>query len=298
MNDTSNTESPAFWPEMAGPRLPRIALMGEFSAGKSTLANLVIGTNALPVQVMATQLPPVWVTYGPQACVIVDLAGTKMPCDLEDLRGMSFENVAYIKLCCEEKVLKNFDLIDLPGISDPNMASSVWERMLPFADAVVWCSAATQAWRQSEAAVWDTVAPKIQDNSILLLTRSDMLLTEQDKTKVLKRVKSEAEARFSEILMMSLTQARDAQSRQELWRSSGADQFVRTFLALVARLEAKLEDAPLPLTAKDTPATGAEDTCVPQKTAAVLPSAPQIRRAAAQEHQIDADPLSFTPKFS
>ena len=41
---------------------PRVALMGEFSAGKSTLSNLLIGRAALPVNVTATQLPPVWMS--------------------------------------------------------------------------------------------------------------------------------------------------------------------------------------------------------------------------------------------
>ena len=47
-----------------GLRKPRIALMGEFSAGKSTLANMLVGAQHLPVQVTATQLPPVWISQG------------------------------------------------------------------------------------------------------------------------------------------------------------------------------------------------------------------------------------------
>ena len=40
-------------------RKPVIALMGEFSAGKSTLLNLLVGRNILPTQVTATRMPPV-----------------------------------------------------------------------------------------------------------------------------------------------------------------------------------------------------------------------------------------------
>ena len=36
---------------------PRIALMGEFSSGKSTLLNLLIGEALLPTKVTATELP-------------------------------------------------------------------------------------------------------------------------------------------------------------------------------------------------------------------------------------------------
>ena len=53
-----NAEQPA------GQRRPRVCLMGEFSAGKSTLSNLLLGAEALPVNVTATQLPPVWISEG------------------------------------------------------------------------------------------------------------------------------------------------------------------------------------------------------------------------------------------
>ena len=42
---------------------PVFGLMGEYSAGKSTLLNLLLNQNALPTKVTATNLPPVWLTY-------------------------------------------------------------------------------------------------------------------------------------------------------------------------------------------------------------------------------------------
>ena len=68
---------------------PVIALMGEFSAGKSTLANLLLGEGRSPVQVTATQLPPVWFSYGSEAPYKVDLDGNEDPNALfpQDLRG-------------------------------------------------------------------------------------------------------------------------------------------------------------------------------------------------------------------
>ena len=56
-------------------RLPRVCLMGEFSAGKSTLSNLLIGASALPVNVTATQLPPVWISHGTDTPYRVGLDG-------------------------------------------------------------------------------------------------------------------------------------------------------------------------------------------------------------------------------
>jgi hypothetical protein len=295
---------PAFWKEPAGPRLPRIALMGEFSAGKSTLANMMIGKDPLPVQVVATQLPPVWISYGDRPSVIVDLEGEESACDLENLLEIDPEEVAFIRIFCEQEILKRCEIIDMPGISDPNMASVVWERIMPFADGVLWCSPATQAWRQSEAAVWEEIEERVRAHSLLVLTRGDMLLCERDRSKVMKRVRAEAGASFADVLMISLALARDAGEDEEIWARSGADAFVARFLELVdtiARHLATGEAAPReePIEQRDpTPVVSPEGAAAE----AVLPRRPVLRRPASQEvRQTSAatpDPLSFMPKFS
>ncbi|HIE32691.1 MAG TPA: hypothetical protein EYP81_01400, partial [Thermodesulfobacteriaceae bacterium] len=66
-------------------RKPRLALMGEFSAGKSTLSNLLLGADPLPVRVTATRLPPVWISYGERAATREDLNGKIHPLDVSDL---------------------------------------------------------------------------------------------------------------------------------------------------------------------------------------------------------------------
>lgn len=301
------SQTPAFWSEPEGPRRPRIALMGEFSAGKSTLANLMIGTSPLPVQVVATQLPPVWIRYGNQPPVIVDMQGTETPCDFAALQGVDPQDIAFIRFHCEQEVLTKCDIIDMPGISDPNMPSVVWERIMPFADGVLWCSPSTQAWRQSEAAVWDSMEERVRQNSILMLTRGDMLLTDMDKSKVMKRVKSEAGDLFADVLMISLSLARDAGDDEEMWTRSGADEFVARFLELVDTLAMQIDGA-----AADA-ATHPVETVAPRQehmpearpepgADAIVPRRPALRLSEPRdsgESSTDApDPLSFMPKFS
>lgn len=226
--------------ENEGPRRPRIALMGEFSAGKSTLANLMIGAEPVPMQVVATQLPPVWISYGTDPAYLVDLEGKQTPCDPANLRDIDPAETAYVRIFCEQDMLKLCDIIDMPGISDPNMDAAVWERIMPMADGVIWCSPATQAWRQSEAAVWDTLNPQIRANSILLLTRSDMLTSDRDQAKVLRRVKTETEALFATVVLISLLQARAAEEDTAAWTDCGAEAFVAAFLQIIEVLNRHL----------------------------------------------------------
>ena len=310
MTDHSTpSHQPVFWQEPDGPRLPRIALMGEFSAGKSTLANLMVGKNPLPVQVVATQLPPVWISYGDQQSVIVDLEGGETPYELGALQDIDPEEVAFIRFFAEQEILKKCEIIDMPGISDPNMARDVWARIMPFADGVLWCSPATQAWRQSEAAVWDEIDERVRQKSILLLTRADMLLNEKDKFKVLKRVRTEAGSLFSDVMLISLILARDAGENEEMWDRSGADEFVSSFLGLVQSIQTSL-DEPIEHNANSSESGDAEAVTsdgqdagqsAPHKPV-VVPRRPVRQREAVQEilqTEVSApDPMSFMPKFS
>lgn len=304
MKDEIYDERPAFLPETSGPRKPRIALMGEFSAGKSTLANLMIGTDPLPMQVVATQLPPVWISHGTDEGVIVDLSGRERPQDLSTLGDVAPEDVAYVRIQCEEDILQLCDIIDMPGISDPNMPSEVWERILPMADGVIWCSPSTQAWRQSEAAVWEAIEPTLRQASMLLLTRADMLVSERDRGKVLKRVKNEAGHLFAHVQMISLLQARDAADDEQLWSESGADEFVRRFLDIVEKLGKQIngtghQASPFALLReeKHTEKDGDEEEI--GKVTPRRPPMPAPKREASQQFQnVQKDPAAFSPKFS
>ena len=254
---------------------PCVALMGEFSAGKSTLSNLLIGAEALPVNVTATQLPPVWIARGTEAPYLVDLDGQEHDIDLAELERVSVEGTNHIRIFHDAPRLAEFDLIDMPGISDPNMAADVWQRVIHHADVVIWCSHATQAWRQSEAAVWSTMPEVLYDRSILLLTRMDKILSDRDQARVVKRVQSETKGLFRKVLPVSLLRALDAEEGSDIWDTCGATELVTSLAELVHEVETG-ETRPLaPMASGETPAPVAEDavdTPRPKSQRIVMPT--------------------------
>jgi len=221
-------------------RRPRVGLMGEFSAGKSTLTNLLIGAPALPVKVTATQLPPVWLSHGSDAPCRVALDGTEHPLDLSSLDTVPVEETLYLRVFREADILEMCDLIDFPGISDPNMPPDVWERVAPMVDSVLWLTHATQAWRQSEAAVWATLPEALHATSLLLLTRWDKLLTERDRNRVLARVRHETAGQFSGLHPVSLIQATAAVDDHAAWQASGAEAFTSALVTVLGTLSKDL----------------------------------------------------------
>jgi GTPase Era involved in 16S rRNA processing len=130
----------------------------------------------------------------------------------------------------ESEFLSSFDLIDMPGSSDPNMPLDFWTQLLGEIDLVIWCTPASQAWRQSEAAMWEQLPELIKSRSLLLITRMDKILSERDRHRVLHRVRRETDGAFSDVLPISLTQALSDPNNPDVIDASGADAMFR-FLA-------------------------------------------------------------------
>ncbi|AZL59211.1 hypothetical protein EI545_10380 [Tabrizicola piscis] len=217
-------------------RKPRIAIMGEFSSGKSTLCNVLMGARPLLEKVTATQLPPVWLSYGPDDAYTMGLDGVAYDLDVADLVNVSLETTEHVRIFMKSDILRYCDLIDMPGISDPSMSPEVWERMAHLADGVLWCTHATQAWRQSESGVWSTFPAEMRKNSLLLITRFDKILGDKDKAKVQKRVVSEVDGLFADVFPVSLLKAMTAGEDETKWIDSGAQAFASALFDLVHRL--------------------------------------------------------------
>ena len=175
---------------------------GEFSAGKTRLINGLLGHSVLPSNVTATALPAIWITHGTPACFAVDLEGVARP--IATPADADLQQTQYCVLFHPAPVLEQFDIIDTPGTSDPNMPAQSWERMLEFADAIVWCSTATQAWRQSEKSVWVEMPERLLQRATLLITHADRMPDARSAERVLRRVRRDAQAYFDTFLMESL----------------------------------------------------------------------------------------------
>lgn len=208
-------------------RKPLIALMGEFSAGKSTLLNLLIGESILPTQVTATQMPPVWLRYGTDEPFRLDSAGERHPVDLDDLTSLPLKDTRFVRIYSESGYLKECDLLDTPGISDPKIPMRSWVKTIGYANAVLWCTHAAQAWRESERSAWESLPERLREHSLMVVTRADKLESDDDRKKIDRRLQREAGELFSGRHFISLTKALEARAdgdgdETQAWKDCGA----------------------------------------------------------------------------
>lgn len=223
-------------PTSPGSTKPRIALMGEFSAGKSTLANLLLEQAHSPVQVTATHLPPVWYSYGAGPAHQVTIEGTREPVRKPHWRDVSLSEAQLIEVQLEGDVLEAADLIDLPGTCDPNLPTRYWETLVTQVDIVIWCTPAHQAWRQSEAALWDTMPEELKPRSLLLITRMDKIRSEVDRARILRRTQHEAGHLFGQVTAISLTDALTTPTDDTVLEECGASHMVQFLISSLEKV--------------------------------------------------------------
>ncbi|PRY91913.1 dynamin family protein [Hasllibacter halocynthiae] len=220
---------------------PAAALMGEFSAGKSSLLNLVLGDEgALPAGAVATNLPPVWMTCGPRpAARVLRRDGRLAPSSLDEVLEAADPEVLAVRLEHPAPALERIDLIDTPGISDPRRDAAALRFLTPYLDFVLWCTAAEQAWRRSEARFWQAMPAALRVRSHLVVTRMDLMASPRDRAKVLARLRAETARDFAAVLPLATPDAARAREGGDaaLWASSGGEALEDALEAAVAAAE-------------------------------------------------------------
>ena len=206
-------------------RKPIIGLMGEFSSGKSSLVNLILGENLIPTQTTSTSLPPIWLSYGSRPGYFVTAGGERVTCDADEL-NQTPRDARFVRLYLEYDALKDKSIIDVPGISDPSFASNPWRGVISLAHGIVWCTSATQAWRQTEKATWESFPERFHKTSILVATRMDKIPNEDDREKVARRLRNETEDVFSKHVCLSTKRAiKSRKDGSAKWIESGGEEF-------------------------------------------------------------------------
>jgi small GTP-binding protein len=140
----------------------RLAIVGEFNAGKSTFINALIGADVAPTGVLPTTATLHHLRWAPDPIARVRFERGHEPPErivpLGDLRatlgGLDATTVRRVELLMPLPFLVRVEILDTPGFNAPDpQHTAVARSAFDEADVAVWLLDATQAMKETERAV-------------------------------------------------------------------------------------------------------------------------------------------------
>jgi hypothetical protein len=285
-----------FQQSCSGP-VPRVALVGEFSAGKSSIINLLLGRDMIPTAVLASTRRPTLLRHAlnPQIEAIYD-DGKRELVTPDSVEIVARDDINHFDIGLPNELLRSIELIDTPGFADPDREPWRTLEMINRADICLWCTLATQAWRHSERQTWLSLQAQFGTNGILVATHIDTLAERGARKKIRSRLEREAGDLFGDIVLLAVPDAKRARKADGrvadpmLWRDSGGEALISALQRAaikhgeIRQQTASADDVKEPAPARDdiTP-TGSSASAV-----AAEADAPQAGEIAASETVSDA----------
>ncbi|MGJ5175354.1 dynamin family protein [Bradyrhizobium oligotrophicum] len=304
-------------PEMTSPRLTddfphppsrpllRFGLFGEFSSGKSSLANVLLGSEMLPTAVLASTRRPTIARFAQQLEIrAIREDGSRVELSHDTLDSLDRENISCIDIGLPSELLRSFELLDTAGFADPHHDTSQTLLVADEVDACVWCTLATQAWRESERKTWHSLPDHLRANSILVVTHIDNIVNGKDFRRLEARLQRETEGLFHTIVLLSAPDAMRARGPGDvivdpvLWASSGGGPLLAAIRRAISQgtvrriitedeVSADREMISKVVDLLAAPAVAASTPASADVVSIAVPAAPEITSAAAAARQID-----------
>ena len=179
-------------------RRPKVALLGEPNAGKTSLANALLGVSLLPESSLANTTAPTVLQHGEKLEAFVVTCSGRKRLDIAALTSVASLSIKRLEISLPSARLKSYDVVDTPGIAHESEAFALTPLDVP-----VWCTVAGQAWKESERSTWDALPRRLRQSAILAVTSSDTLKDPSFVEKVRARLNEETEGLFRVIVFTS-----------------------------------------------------------------------------------------------
>ena len=172
-----------------------IAVAGEFSTGKSTLINALLGDCLLPTALKActavvTKVRAVKNDEQPMISVLYRKSGRKTA-SLDELSSiLTFERANQDDEPLEAEILvkrgtildQGIEIVDTPGVNDPEArGEQVTLSYLPKADAIIYLTHAARSYKESEVTfIKDRIAQEDAQRVLFVVNACDLIEDEDD----------------------------------------------------------------------------------------------------------------------
>ncbi len=128
---------------------PKIAVMGEFSSGKSTLINSFLGMDILPAKFQPTTVYITEIKYSKDNYIIAD--GNRYELTKDNLEKFTEVKNNKIEVFINNPILQDYIFIDTPGTNDPaKFTDDIVFNLIGECDVVIFVMNINQALKETE----------------------------------------------------------------------------------------------------------------------------------------------------
>ncbi|EAH7780709.1 dynamin family protein [Campylobacter lari] len=190
-----------------------IAIIGQFSSGKSTLLNLILQKECLPTGVVPVTFKPTFLRYAREYFLRVEYEdGSDEIVDINELAKFSdqrnkLKETKSLHLFAPIELLKDITLIDTPGLNANDIDTLTTFKELSFMHSAIWLSLIDNAGKKSEENAIRANAKLLERGGICVLNQKDKL-NQDELENVLNYAHLVFDKYFEKIIAISCKEAK------------------------------------------------------------------------------------------
>ncbi|MDD3324346.1 MAG: dynamin family protein [Sulfurospirillaceae bacterium] len=200
----------------------KVAIVGQFSSGKSTFLNALLAQKILPTGITPVTSKVNYIRYADEIKIRIrykdgrdeyrDISSINR---FTDQRG-EVEDIAYLTLYAPLEMLKDIVFVDTPGLnSQVQTDTQTTKTVLQEVDGIIWLSLMDNAGKLSEVEALKDYLGAYQNKSLCVLNQKDRFTDEQIES-AMHYVKGALGEFFSDIVAISASQALESRSHDKM----------------------------------------------------------------------------------
>lgn len=185
----------------------RIAVIGEFNCGKTTLVNAMLGADVFPAGIaIRTEIPSVAQFASRPSLSLKLVDGRRIPLAAGNLGQPLPAGARQLHYQLPLERLRRVSIVDTPavGLEHSAIAPPILQACRG-ADLLVWCTPAFQAWKHSEQLLWLSLPAALRKRGVLAVTFADQVASDGDLDRLSARLHADAGSFFANIVVLTGT---------------------------------------------------------------------------------------------
>ncbi|MFT5661998.1 MAG: small GTP-binding protein [Sulfurimonas sp.] len=164
-----------------------IAIVGQFSSGKSTFLNALLSKDILPTGITPVTSKVTYINYGERyEMKVTYLSGKEVFLPINEMesyldqRKSTIKDIKYLTLYAPLDLLKSISLVDTPGLNSQSQSDTqTTHKVLQDVGGIIWLSLIDNAGKHSEDITLEHYMEAFKEKTICLLNQKDKYSPEQ-----------------------------------------------------------------------------------------------------------------------